>query len=144
MVKWVVLVALLLRSAMAPAQVGDFKWLLGTWVTEEGTAFESWVERGKALYGEGYEKATTGRKNVTEQIRILKKNEQFFYVPDVAGRQGPVWFRITSFDAQGFVAENPEHDFPQRIVYKRMDNDHFQALISGGTKTLKYFFSRVN
>ncbi len=143
MVKWAVAILFLSLPVVAPAQEAEFRWLVGTWVIEDGTAFESWKLKGKIVQGEGYEKATTGRKNVTEQIRIVKKGDHFFYVPDVAGRQGPVWFRITSHDAQGFVAENPEHDFPQRIIYKRMDEDHFQALVSGGTKTIKYFFSRV-
>ena len=45
--------------------------------------------------------------------------------------QAPVPFRLASMDARSAVWENPAHDFPTRILYRRAAGDSLVARIEG-------------
>src|SRR5579872_1390266 len=105
------------------AQPKEFSWLLGTWKEEGKQAFEVWKKRNGFLSAESY-KTEGDKKIVTEEIKLIKKGNDFYYVPDVAGPQGAVEFKITLFDKNSFVAENPQHDFPKMIIYRKTDETH--------------------
>jgi hypothetical protein len=125
-------------------QQKEFEWLIGTWQEEGKQAFEVWTKTDDFLSAESY-KMKDGNRIVTEENKIIKKGNDFFYVPDVAGPQGPIEFKITSFDKNSFTAENPAHDFPQKIIYKRVDENHLQAFVSkkDNTNILRFFYSKI-
>lgn len=125
--------------------LASFTWLIGTWENmdmEPGeTAAETW-SRGEAgsLLGLG----CTLRGNDTvfiEKLKIVKKDGDWYYVADVSHNAAPVFFKMTSVNASGFVCENPEHDFPQKISY-RLDGDIISAAISAGPKEIPFRFRR--
>ncbi|MBX9782665.1 MAG: hypothetical protein K2X48_05140 [Chitinophagaceae bacterium] len=72
-----------------------------------------------------------------ETIRIYKKNDAFYYEAKAAGQNNeqPVSFLITSCSDSGFVAENPQHDFPKRITYRFINKDSVYALVDDGAAT---------
>lgn len=85
-----------------------------------------------------------------ETISLVFRNNKYYYIP-VTSRQNdnkPVSFAITSFDGKGFVAENPEHDFPKRITYRLITKDSIHAFIDGGPsmteKKSDFYYSRIN
>jgi hypothetical protein len=41
---------------------------------------------------------------------------------------------MTEINDKGFVAENPEHDFPQKITYRLKDDNTLFAMIDGKIK----------
>jgi len=84
----------------------------------------------------------SGTKTITEEIKLIKKGNDFYYVPDVTGPQGPIEFKITSFDNNSFIAENPDHDFPKRIAYRKNDA-RLEAIISGGSNAISYTFKKI-
>jgi hypothetical protein len=64
----------------------------------------------------------------------------------VAENPTPVKFKVTQYNADKFLAENPEHDFPNVIRYKliRKDNQDFiEAAIEGDGKIIPYNFTKV-
>jgi len=70
----------------------------------------------------------------------------YYYIPDVAGDQGPVRFKITQHDNTMFVAENSQHDFPKIIRYKLVKEngqDVNEASIEGDGKVISYTFVRL-
>ena len=113
--------ALLVAAAPDNADAGRLRWLSGNWVSEEGGRWthENWtVPRGGMMLGVGF--SGRGEKvGSWEHMRIA---------PDEAGvltfwgsPQGtpPVPFRAVSVKLYEVVFENRQHDFPQRIVYRR-------------------------
>ncbi|MGC4022498.1 MAG: DUF6265 family protein [Cyclobacteriaceae bacterium] len=124
------------------AQQKEFSWLLGTWKEEGKQAFEVWKNGNGFLSAESF-KMDGDKKIVTEEIKLIKKGNDFYYVPDVAGPQGAVEFKITSFDKNSFVAENPQHDFPKMIAYRKTDDTHIKASIGDGSKTIDYLLTKV-
>jgi hypothetical protein len=138
-----VLIVLVLVSVSSMAQPKkDFGWLIGTWQEEGKQAFEVWKSDNEILSGESY-KMKDGSKFVTEEIKLIKKGNDFYYVPDVAGPQGAIEFKVTSADKKSFTAENPEHDFPKKIRYEQVDETHLKATIGDANKKISYSFVKI-
>lgn len=134
--------ALSLVASAAYSQQEEFAWLIGTWQREGKQAFEVWKKEGDFLSAESY-KMKDEQKVVTEEIKFIKKGNDFYYVPDIAGPQGPIEFKITSFDKNSFTAENPAHDFPKKIKYEKLDDSHLKASIGDASKTISYSFVKI-
>ena len=140
--KFILTVCFLIASSFLLAQQSEFGWLIGTW-QEAKYSFEIWKEQDSFLSASAYQiDHQTGSKIINEEIKLIKKENDFYYIPDIAGPQGPVQFKITFFDKNSFVAENFEHDFPKKIVYKRT-GELLDATISGGSKSLHFTFKRI-
>ncbi|MBC9910146.1 DUF6265 family protein [Chitinophaga varians] len=76
-----------------------------------------------------------------EGLQLQTKENALYYVADVAENKGLVWFKITAIDAEGFTCEDPEHDFPKKIVYART-GDQLKVTISGDGKSIDFFFEK--
>ena len=131
----------LIVSSALFGQQKEFSWLIGTWQDTEDS-FEVWKDEGSFLSGSSYKIDKAGNKTVTEEIKLIKKGNDFYYVPDVAGPQGPIEFKIISFDKNSFTAENPTHDFPKKIMYN-VNEKQLDATISGGSKSISYSFKKI-
>ena len=57
--------------------------------------------------------------------------EPFLYVVKVAHNDTPVAFRLIECTSKGCVFENPDHDFPNRIIYANTLGDMLLARIEG-------------
>lgn len=139
--KIILSICFLVVSSTLFGQQNEFGWLVGTWQENENS-FEAWRYEKSFLSGSSYKIDQAGNKTITEEIKLIKKGNDFYYVPDVAGPQGPIEFKITSFDKSSFTAENPKHDFPKKIIYK-MINGQLEATISGGKKSISYSFKKI-
>jgi hypothetical protein len=140
----VLLTCCLTISLATFGQQKEFGWLRGCWKIEERNVYEFWQadKQTKKLLAKSFS-IENGDSVVTESIQLLEDNGNFYYVPDVAGEQGPVLFKITSYDTKSFVAENPQHDFPKIIRYQLVERNskHFlHATIEGGGKEIEYVF----
>jgi hypothetical protein len=139
--------ALIILASTAHAQQKEFNWLLGTWKLKDKSVYERWTlaSDNKSLDGVSFrvqEKDTV----VMEKIRFTFDGTAHHYVPDVAGPQGEVDFKITTFSSNSFVAENPKHDFPKIIRYnfvRKNDLDYIEAAIEGNGKVIPYAYERV-
>jgi hypothetical protein len=129
------------------AQQKEFNWLLGTWKLKDKNIYERWslASDGKSFEGLSFrvkEKDTI----VTEKIRFMFDGSAFHYMPDVAGPQGEIDFKITTFSSTSFVAENPQHDFPKLIRYafvRKEGRDYLEAAIEGNGKVIPYNYERL-
>ena len=50
-------------------------------------------------------------------------------------------FKLTSLTATEAIFENPAHDFPKRIIYRKTGEDGLTASIDGGEGTKSMAFS---
>lgn len=138
------LVVLLLFLSFA-CKAQDFKWLQGTWKENNGKSLETWTANEIGMSGIGYRLMADGSKKVNEEMSVIKKGNEYYFVSDVEGPQPAIEFKLTSQDKNSFVAENPDHDFPKKISYKKVDENHLEAFISdGANKVIRFYFSKVN
>jgi hypothetical protein len=147
---------LLLASAQAASAPDDvvscphlesLAWLLGTWRAESRDTLiaETWVAVSDTTYeGRGVTRSRTdGSIREEEDLRLMAMGDGVFYVAKVAQNERPVAFRLTSCADGRFVFENPAHDFPRRIEYRRIDDGRFEARVSdGGSRGFRLEFSR--
>lgn len=156
MVKCLALIALIVNPLASFAQnkdgiKGEFDrlyWLNGAWsqtnITKPGQSLvEQWSKSGDyEMKGQ----ATTKQNGDTvyvERITLLIKENAIYYVADVPQNKQPVYFKLTSITGNGFVCENPEHDFPKKITYQ-LTGAQLKATISGNGKSFDYFYSKQN
>ena len=110
-------------------------WLIGTWEQKlpEGILSEEWKKENDSTYsGKSFfikEKDTIHM----ESILLTQKNGELLYIPMVKGQNNdePITFKLTSETNNTYSFENPEHDYPQKITYKKMDDTSLLATISG-------------
>jgi len=60
-------------------------------------------------------------------------NGDLHYVAFPSG-QKETWFKLVKFEDERAVFENPEHDFPQRIIYAHKEGGSLLARIEGMSK----------
>jgi hypothetical protein len=71
-----------------------------------------------------------GRVTSYEFTTIAREGTGVVLTPRPSGQQ-PVPFRLTALDSTGATWENPAHDFPTRITYRREGRDSLVARIEG-------------
>jgi hypothetical protein len=100
------------------AAVERLAWLEGRWQGESGGVAmeEQWTSvRGGALLGL-HRDVKAGRMVSFEFLRIQATPQGTFYYASPNSRP-PVAFRLVEAADRRAVFENPEHDFPKRILY---------------------------
>ena len=123
------LVSLLVAAQVAATPASELNWLAGYWLNcDEGREVaEYWSDaRGGALF------------NTTVNLRGERLSSERTMMATVEGRlsfvyepTGPnVVFPMISLDGQRAVFENPDNDFPQRVIYSR-EGDVLTGRIEG-------------
>jgi len=72
-----------------------------------------------------------GRTVAFEYLRIAETDTHSLTLFASPSRQQPAQFDLTSLTKTEVVFENPEHDFPQRIIYRLSDEDHLLGRVEG-------------
>jgi hypothetical protein len=125
-------------AALAPAQppsppsVQDFSWLSGCWtaVGAEAGSGETWLApAGGTLLG--ISRTVKGGKTVAHEFMQIREIEpgRIAFIALPSG-QSEATFPLVSLTGQEAVFENPQHDFPQRVIYRR-DKDLLTGRIEG-------------
>jgi hypothetical protein len=65
-----------------------------------------------------------------EQVKLLERGGRLIYAAAPSG-QVPAEFESTSVSDSTVTFENPGHDFPQRISYRRRGADSLVARVEG-------------
>lgn len=134
---WIVLLLGLLTVNVRASDPGhrleDLKWLLGVWVsaTERHTATEEWTQVADTVFRGGGYTIDGDTKTLNETLLLLEVEGEVFYFAKVAHNPFPVPFKLTQFSEQTAAFENPEHDFPTKLVYQRTTQDSLEVAVSG-------------
>ncbi len=127
--------ALSARAQPAPERMQPPAWLAGCWA--------STLADRSAGSGEHWMPPAAGSMpGMARTLRVGRPAEhEFMHIrPDAQGRlvylampsgQTPTAFLAVSVDHESAVFENPDHDFPQRVIYRLQGPDQLQARIEG-------------
>jgi hypothetical protein len=83
-----------------------------------------------------------GQVREFEQLRLARHGDTLVYTSLPSG-QKEASFRTTVVSDDGFTVENPAHDFPQRISYRKRGADSLVARIEGGNRGVDFPMRRV-
>jgi len=121
-------------SAPSPS---DLDWMAGHWCSDEGQEHieEHWLPaRGGMLIG--VSRTTKGERTVSfELMRIATTEAGLAFIAQPNGAP-PVTFRWTAGGEDWARFENPAHDFPQLVEYRR-SGAKLRARIAGPGKNGK-------
>jgi hypothetical protein len=128
------LAAAMLQAAQAQEHpTSMLSWLAGCWAAEGGEpgSGEHWMApAGGTLLGVG----RTVKRGATVEYEFLQirtnAEGKLVYVALPSGQRGAT-FTATAVSDAAVTFENPEHDFPQRVSYRRIDRDRIAARIEG-------------
>lgn len=126
-------------------KISKLSWLTGHWerlgMKDNLRGEERWVLKSDTLY-EGVGITTKGNDTLfVEQLQIVCKKDDLFYVAEVSENPSPVWFEIVEIGEHYFKSENPEHDFPKMISYF-LKNQSLNVMVSGDNKEVEYYFRK--
>ncbi|MBK9283120.1 MAG: hypothetical protein IPM51_02235 [Sphingobacteriaceae bacterium] len=113
-------------------------WLIGKWksVNDKLISYEIWEKKTDKLYA-GMSVTLRGQDTLfKESITLQEIGDEIFYIPIVADQNEgkPVPFKFTKIKDGEYYFENPEHDYPQQIIYKNPQPDFLCARIAGMTE----------
>jgi hypothetical protein len=127
--------------------IDDVAWLTGCWEYSSGarTVEEHWLApRGRTMMNAG--RTVNGDKLVEfETVIIREQDGRLAYEAHPSGQPSAVFLSQRVADRE-VVFENLQHDFPQRVGYKR-DGDSLVAWIegprNGQTRRIEFPYHRV-
>jgi len=115
-----------------PGPVERLAWLAGCWVRddEDRHSEEQWTApRGGTMLG--VSRTVIGDRTVAwEQLRIEEEGG-FLVLIAVPSGQEETRFRQIALDKASVTFENPDHDFPQRILYRLREDGSLLGRIEG-------------
>ena len=128
------MLALALAAALAgpPATIDQMAWLKGCWIQTKpnGAVEELWMgPGGGVMLGLG-RTVRDGELRDFEFVRIVEADGSLAYVAEPSGQEKAT-FPLASLTPEMAVFENPAHDFPQRVIYRRLGADEIVGRIEG-------------
>lgn len=116
-----------------PEVWNQLRFFEGSWKVENSNLMEKWQLSGEDVYvGKSY--SVLGKDTIlNETIQLIFDRENIWYKVQVHNQNAgkTVLFRLTKCQGSVFIFENPEHDYPQKIGYRRIGNDKILAWIEG-------------
>lgn len=129
---WPLVTLLLGFQQPPPAGIGALQWLSGCWTltSSSGVVEEHWMQpSGGTMFG----MSRTVREGKTTEFEFLQIREdagRLVYDARPSG-QAAASFPLLKVSGNEIVFEDPAHDFPQRIIYRRNGDGSVTARIEG-------------
>jgi hypothetical protein len=125
----------------------DISWISGDWQTVPGgrrQIEEHWTAAaGGSMMG--VSRTIAGDKTVEfEYLRIEQRADGVYYVAHPKARCPGTDFKLTRASATEAVFENPQHDFPKRIIYRKTEDGLTASIDAGeGSKGMSFVFKKM-
>ena len=136
-----VLLCLILSSSSVLAEekaftINDLAWLKGCWsLNRNGREItEHWLKpAGGTMLG--ISRTLADGKTVEFEFMQIRQetNGEIFFIAKPSG-QPEATFKMIKGSADEMIFENPQHDFPQRVIYRRQTDGSLLGRIEGISK----------
>jgi hypothetical protein len=120
----------------APAEpLERLAFLTGCWRLVDGDTVveEQWLPPAGGVMVGLSRTVANGELEIFEFLRLQAKDGAWHYVAQPNGVP-PTWFRLTRLTDDEALFEQPAHDFPQKIRYRKVGADELHAEIAGPGK----------
>lgn len=124
----------------------DFTSWVGLWKTMDGREiYEEWKLGDNKLEGSSFTRKDEQRIH-SEDLELIWKPDGVYYTPAVMNQNNgnPIPFKLVKMDGTSWTFENPEHDFPQQIIYQRIGNElkaYVKGMMNGKEKVFTFTYS---
>jgi hypothetical protein len=120
------------HAAQQPDPIAQLVWMSGCWTQThpDGLTEEHWMKpAGGSMLGMS-RSVRGGRTTEFEFLQIADVKGSFAYIARPSG-QAETTFPVKTLTEREVVFENPTHDFPQRVIYRRNADGSVTARIEG-------------
>jgi len=126
------LIGLTMAAPAPETSVEDLRWLAGSWASDSAAVRieEHWSAPAGGLMVGMHRDVIGGRATGFEFFRIRADSIGLVYLSQPGGRP-PHPFRLKELGSRSVVFEDPEHDFPQRVMYWLDERGELHARIEG-------------
>ena len=106
--------------------IADLKGMAGCWERKDEKKSllipEVWMEpAGTSIFGMG--RTVKSGKTVDYEFMLIEKRDNgIFFIARPKDNSADTAFKLIRSNADEVVFENPDHDFPQRVIYKWSGN----------------------
>ena len=124
--------AIAAAAPLAAAPVDELGWLAGCWVAERGDAGsgEMWMApAGTALLG--MSRTVRGGRTVAHEFMQIVDGADGLVFIAMPSAKPSANFRAIGVEPRRVTFENPDKDFPQRVVYESPDDATLIGRIEG-------------
>lgn len=117
------------------SELAQLDWMVGSWLGTKTTAGrvvrmeELWTEAAGGMMLGLHRDITADGRSSFEFLRITTSDEGIIYWASPSGRE-PTAFRLIESGPRYAVFANPDHDFPDKLTYRR-DGDTLTARAEG-------------
>jgi len=124
-----------LGAGQTKPKIDDLNWIAGCWEIKrperQTLITEQWMSpAGGAMIGMG--RTVRGDKMTEfEFLRIVDDGSAITYIARPSENSEETPFKLVKCSAGEAFFENPTHDFPQRIIYRKHGVDGLDARIEG-------------
>ncbi|MDY0078802.1 MAG: DUF6265 family protein [Bacteroidales bacterium] len=138
-------IGLLLTACTAPNPTETIYKLAGDWKTTKGPAmYESWkIDTDSTLVGLAF--SINGSDTLMiEKMQLNHTADSLVYKVNV-GSQKTVSFGLAKATKNSWIFENKAHDYPNRIIYKMINDSilHARTENSAGNKVIEFYFKKI-
>jgi hypothetical protein len=121
-------------------------FMAGCWELQQGTRHvrEEWrVVSPDFLIGTSTT-TVNGAAREFEFLRVVSKDGKVDYVAQPNGNPATAFTLAPASSADKLIFENPQHDFPKRIIYTKLSDTQVTASIDGGegTRAISFPYAR--
>jgi hypothetical protein len=140
-------------AARAPARIESVAWLHGCWrlASSNRVTEEQWMRpAGGTMLGVSRTVRRVAESDSTtefEFLRLFVRDGKLVYAAHPSG-QAPAEFTENEVGEGSIVFANPQHDFPQRIMYRARGADsviaRIEGTIGGNARGMDFRYRRVS
>lgn len=121
------------RATRPPGALSTLGFMAGCWrgTMPGGAVIEEYYTAPSANVMLGVTRYLRGDRVTAFEFTSIVRNDSAIVVTPRPEGQRPAPFRVTRLAKDSAVWENPEHDFPRLIAYRRVPGDSLVARIEG-------------
>ena len=134
---------LFFATAQNSFSLQNLHWLAGNWIDKDSTFVENWKISNDFKMEGIVSPYQSHDVEILEHLQIIEKNGEIIYraLPFESG--GSTDFTLTSAQAQEWIFENPEHDFLQKISYKKTGEHQIIITLTGDGNKVEVNYFRL-
>ena len=147
MVCWTILMGF---NAPAPGdfQLGDCAFLTGVWVSQGQDVMqeEHWMSPAGGIMVGMHRDVRPNGSSFFEFLHIEQRADGIYYLASPRGK-APIAFKLIEKGSDRVVFENPNHDFPQKIIYVLREGKlvaRIEGLQDGELSAMEWQWSSVD
>lgn len=114
-------------------KVADLGWIAGCWQMTSGKSVtdEQWMKPSGGMMLGLSRSVKDGKASFYENMRFVEKDGSLFFVARPSSAKDDTFFKLKTKTATQWTFENPDHDFPQRAIYRNAGKNEMFARIEG-------------